>query len=97
MWAATPIPAPARVAMPPSEDEIAATLMALARDRGRGKTLCPSEAARALAADWRPLMPAVRAMAARLQQDGALQAFQKGHPVDPATATGPLRLGLPRR
>jgi hypothetical protein len=81
--------------MPPSEDEIAATLVALVRERGRGKTLCPSDAARALRADWRPLMPAVRATAAKLQQRGALQAFQKGRPVDPATARGPIRLGLP--
>ncbi|WP_341799021.1 DUF3253 domain-containing protein [Rhodovulum adriaticum] len=35
--------------------------MDLAHRRGRGKTLCPSEVARELAADWRPLMPRVSA------------------------------------
>ncbi|MGC9419670.1 MAG: DUF3253 domain-containing protein [Rhodovulum sp.] len=82
--------------MPPSEADLAAVLMDLAHRRGRGKTFCPSEAARALSADWRPLMPAIRAAAARLQAQGRLQATQRGAPVDPATEPGPIRLGLPR-
>jgi hypothetical protein len=55
------------------------------------KTFCPSEAARALATNWRPLMPEVRRVAATLP----LVATQKGHPVDPLTAKGPIRLGQP--
>ena len=75
--------------------DIEAAVMAAVRARGPGRTVCPSEPARALAEDWRPLMPRVRAAAARLAGQGALVATQKGAPVDPQTARGPIRLGLP--
>lgn len=81
---------------PPPDTALDPLLLDLAHRRGPGKTFCPSEAARALSADWRPLMPAIRAAAARLQAQGRLQATQRGAPVDPATAPGPIRLGLPR-
>lgn len=71
----------------PTDEEIAAALCALARRRAP-KSFCPSEAARALTDDWRPLMPHVRRIAARLP----LLATQKGRPVDPVTARGPIRL-----
>ena len=58
-----------------------------------GTTFCPSEVARGLAADWRPLMPLVREVAAQMPQ---IIATQKGRPVDPVTATGPIRLGRAR-
>jgi len=77
--------------MTPSDKEIADVLLDLAHQRGVGKTFCPSEAARRLADDWRPLMPEVRRVAA----DVALRATQKGDTVDPVTAKGPIRLGLP--
>ncbi|SLN52804.1 hypothetical protein ROJ8625_02677 [Roseivivax jejudonensis] len=70
--------------------EVAAALMALAEKRGRDKTFCPSEAARRLADDWRPLMPEIRRVAGTLP----LIATQKGQPVDPVTARGPIRLRL---
>ena len=73
-----------------TDHDIAAALMDLAHRRGRNKTFCPSEVARALAEDWRPLMPEVRRVAATLP----LRATQKGKPVDPVTARGPIRLGL---
>jgi len=72
------------------DDEIAAALMALAHARGTDKTFCPSEVARRLSDDWRPLMPRVRAVAAGLP----LRATQKGRPVDPVGARGPIRLRL---
>lgn len=76
----------------PPDERIAETLMALAlaRARGHGKSFCPSEAARALASDWRPLMPEVRRVAAGLP----LRALQRGRIVDPAVARGPIRLRL---
>lgn len=74
---------------------IAAALLARAAARGPGKTFCPSEVARALAADWRPWMPAVRQVAGELVDAGRLRATQKGRAVDPRTARGPIRLGLP--
>ncbi|MCI5109148.1 MAG: DUF3253 domain-containing protein [Marivita sp.] len=77
--------------MTPSDKDIADVLLDLAHQRGVGKTFCPSEAARRLSDDWRPLMPEVRRVAAQLN----LVASQKGAPVDPVTAKGPIRLGLP--
>mgnify|MGYP006282612049 CR=1 FL=1 len=76
--------------MPPDEAAIAEVLMDLAHRRGRDRSFCPSEAARLLADDWRPLMPAVRRVAAGLP----LVATQGGVPVDPIGAKGPIRLGL---
>ncbi|MEX3014278.1 DUF3253 domain-containing protein [Gymnodinialimonas hymeniacidonis] len=66
---------------------IAEVLLRLATERA-GKTFCPSEAARAVAEDWRPLMPDVRRVAAEL----GLRATQRGVEVDPLTARGPIRL-----
>lgn len=74
----------------PTDQQISEVLMALAEIRGPSKSFCPSEAARRLCEDWRPLMPRVRTMAAALP----LVATQKGALVDPITAEGPIRLGL---
>lgn len=82
--------APASAAMTPSDKAIADVLLDLAHQRGVGKTFCPSEAARHLSDDWRPLMPKIRYVAASLP----LMATQKGVPVDPVRAKGPIRLGL---
>ena len=77
--------------MRPDDAEIADVLMQLAMARGAGKSFCPSEAARRLHDDdWRGLMPDVRRVAAGLP----LVATQKGEPVDPLTARGPIRLRL---
>lgn len=74
----------------PTNDEIAAALMELASQRGADKSFCPSEVARALAEDWRPLMPRVRQVASGLP----LVATQRGAPVDTLTARGPIRLRI---
>ncbi len=73
---------------------VEAALLDLAARRA-GRSFCPSEAARALADDWRPLMPLVRQVAARLQDRGALAATQKGRPVRADAARGPIRLSRP--
>ncbi|WP_424969167.1 DUF3253 domain-containing protein [Dinoroseobacter sp. S76] len=80
--------------MTPGSDDLRAALLDLAHRRGTGKSFCPSEAARALATDWRPLMAPVRKAASELIREGHLIATQKGHPVDPETAKGPIRLAL---
>jgi hypothetical protein len=72
-------------------DHIRAAILDLALRRGRAKSLCPSEVAKALAADWRPLMPEVRAVAAAMPE---IVATQGGSEVDAATARGPIRLRL---
>lgn len=79
----------------PAPGTIEAALLALAAERGPDSTFCPSEVARDLAADWRPLMPAVRDAAARLHGAGRLAVTRSGAPVDPRAAGGPIRLGLP--
>lgn len=65
--------------------------------RGAGKTICPSEVARALGPAWRELMPAVRQAASELQAQGRLRVTQKGERVDPLRAAGPIRLGMALR
>ncbi|MEM8577274.1 MAG: DUF3253 domain-containing protein [Pseudomonadota bacterium] len=74
-----------------TDARIAEVLRDLAHRRGLGKTFCPSEAARALSADWRQLMAEVRRVAAAMPD---VAATQQGKPVDPETARGPIRLGL---
>jgi hypothetical protein len=84
-------------------------ILALLAERGRGKTICPSEAARRVAPDvsgssehgsdeaqetWQLLMEPARAAARRLHAAGRLRILQRGHPVDPSRARGPIRLQL---
>lgn len=77
----------------PPDQEIAAAIRAMLRARAP-RTICPSEVARRLApeeAEWRALMPRIRAVAAGLPD---VVATQKGLPVDPVAARGPIRLAL---
>jgi hypothetical protein len=75
-----------------------ATVLDLLAGRARDATICPSEAARAVAAadgapdDWRPLMEPARAAARRLVAAGEVEITQKGAVVDPSTARGPIRV-----
>ena len=68
-------------------ERIAATILDLAGARGPAKTICPSEAARAIAGDrpeaWSRLMPQVRRVAVRLMKGGRVVITRKGRPVDP--------------
>jgi hypothetical protein len=81
--------------MPPSAEAIRAAILEVALRRGAGGSFCPSEPARALGGDWRSSMPAIRAEAARLQDEGLILATQKGAPVRLEGARGPIRLRLP--
>lgn len=80
-----------------SADALRAEILAQVARRGAGKSICPSEVARALTEDWRPLMRAVRAEAARLAGEGRIAILRKGKPIDPAEMRGVIRLGLPRQ
>jgi Protein of unknown function (DUF3253) len=75
------------------------TVLRLLAQRGPDKTICPSDAARALAGgdDFRPYMELVREAAARLVDAGRIEVTQKGEPVTIADARGPIRLGLIRQ
>jgi hypothetical protein len=74
-------------------------------DGDRSKTICPSEAARLVAGeprnkshaarrDWEALMEPARSAARRLVAQGRIVITQHNHPVDSATAKGPIRLRL---
>ena len=88
----------ARTAAAAGQDAaLEAAILALLAERGAGKTICPSEAARRVAGadvreQWEPLMEPARAAARRLAAAGKLVVTQGGHPVDPSHAKGPIRL-----
>ena len=82
-----------------------AEILRLLHERGAGKTICPSEVARALAgrkrgeagiprSAWEPLMPLVRQAALRLEDRSEIVVTQRGQPVDFSAAKGPVRLKL---
>ena len=83
----------------PSPEAIEATILDLVAARGPGKTICPSEAARALIGGdpdrWGPLMPDVRRVAVRLMKEGRVVIRRKGRPVDPDDFKGVYRLSVP--
>ena len=79
--------------------QLEAAILQLLSERGAGKTICPSEAARAVASgkekeDWEPLMEPARQAARRLVADGKIVITQGGVVVDPSRAKGPIRLKL---
>jgi hypothetical protein len=75
------------------------TILELLAERGRDKTICPSEAAKIVGGkgerrDWEGLMEPARAAARRLVAAGKIVIQQGGKIVDGATAKGPIRLKL---
>lgn len=81
-----------RVTEDEQRERAASAITELLRQRA-GKTICPSEAARAIGGDdWRELMPLVRDVAADLVVQGRVIVQQKGKTVDITTARGPVRL-----
>jgi hypothetical protein len=85
-------------AIHPEQARLRAVILELLERCGHDKTICPSDAARALAGqDFRPLMDAARAAAAELVADGEIEVTQRGVVVDIAQARGPVRLRRRRR
>jgi hypothetical protein len=80
-------------------DPVEEAILRLVEARGHGKTICPSEAARALGGPhpdgWGPLMQPVRKAAVRLAHRGQLVILRKGRPADPDSFKGVYRLALP--
>ncbi|WP_307807899.1 DUF3253 domain-containing protein [Nocardioides xinjiangensis] len=76
------------------DQRLEAAILDLLARRAPGATICPSEAARAVAeADsWRELMEPARRAAARLVDRGEVDVTQGGDVVDLATARGPVRI-----
>jgi hypothetical protein len=71
-------------------------ILELLQQRDPGKTICPSDAARALAGDdgFRSLMDLVREAAGELVEAGRIEVTQHGEPVDLDHAKGPVRLRM---
>ncbi|MGK2932087.1 MAG: DUF3253 domain-containing protein [Solirubrobacterales bacterium] len=72
----------------------AKTILDLLAERDEGKTICPSEAARALAGDddFHPLMDLLRNAARDLVAVGKIEVTQGGEVVDLDSTKGPIRL-----
>ena len=88
-----------------SDAELESAILSLLAVRGRGKTICPSEAAKLVAGEdrdkekasrrnWEALMEPARTAARRLAAAGKIVITQHNHIVDPSTARGPIRLRL---
>ncbi len=79
-----------------SQDSIETVILALVEQRGPGKSICPSEAARAVwPEDWQKRMREVRAVAVGMARKGEISILRKGKPVDPEDFRGVYRLSLP--
>ena len=79
--------------------EIETAILRLLAAAGPGKTVSPTDAARALkpGAEWHLLMPAVSRAAIKLALTGRLTITRKGKPADPNDFKGVYRLRLPER
>ena len=85
----------------PDSRAIEAALLRLVAERGLGKTLDPTEVARALGGDhpdgWGPLMQPIRRVAVWLAEQGRIVILRKGKPADPRAFKGVYRLTAPRQ
>ena len=87
-----------RRAKPDSTDQaLEQAILSLLDARAGGATICPSEAARAVAPDWEQLMEPSREAARRLVAAGEVEITQGGQVVDPSRAKGPVRIRRVRR
>jgi hypothetical protein len=79
------------------EKDLEIAILDLLANRAKDASLCPSEVARAVdASNWRQLMEPTRQAARRLAASGTVEMTQRGRPVDPSTARGPIRIRLRR-
>lgn len=82
---------------PKPKNPVRDAILQLVHERGVGKTICPSEAAKSVSdLKWRSVLKDVRAEAVRLMKSGEISIYRKGRPVeDPDNFKGVYRLGLP--
>ena len=71
-----------------------AVVMALTRSRAPDRTICPSDAARAVCGEgWRSALDEARSVIRTLAADGHVDVLQRGIPLDPvAPWRGPVRV-----
>ena len=83
--------------MPDAPADAEAAILRLVEAAGAGKTVSPTDVARALTPgpEWNRQMPGVRRAAIKLALAGSLLIYRKGRPVDPNDFKGVYRLGLP--
>lgn len=83
----------------PDRTTIADAIETAVRERGAGKTVCPSEVARALVGSdeklWRQLMKPIKTEAMRLAREGRVDIRRKGQSVAPEGLKGIYRIGPP--
>ncbi|HEY0180390.1 MAG TPA: DUF3253 domain-containing protein [Dokdonella sp.] len=90
------------MSLPLPDDELAEqvreSVLTLLIERGPGRSICPSEAARLLAVRigcrWQELMRPVRTIAAMLADAGLIEVTQHDAVVDIREVRGPVRLRL---
>lgn len=82
----------------PVDERLEQSILSLLSKRKAGATICPSEAARAVApgeteGDWRPLMEPARSAARRLMARGEVEITQGGRAIaDASKVSGPIRV-----
>ncbi len=88
---------------PATRQSIEDTILRLCAETAPGKSMDPTEAAKAFAAargeddlGWRRWLTHVRAAAVGLARQGRLIIYRKGKPADPDDFRGVWRMGLPR-
>ena len=69
--------------------EIEATILRLVRERA---SVCPTDVARALDEDWRPLLGRIRKIAVTLAVQGSIDITRKGRAIPPEEMRGVIRL-----
>jgi hypothetical protein len=79
------------------DGELEAAILELLAERGEGKTICPSDAAKRVGGtdarrDWEGLMQPTREAARRLVKAGRIVMMQNGRVVDAERAKGAIRL-----
>ncbi len=75
--------------------KIGETILLLATQRGRSKTICPSEVAREFSpGDWRTYMKEVGKAAFELRDRGKVRIMQKGVEVRGTEVVGPIRIQI---
>ena len=80
--------------MRPDPQAVEAAILRLTDLRGPDKSICPSEAARALDDDWQGLLGDVRRAAVGLAKAGRIDILRKGQPIDPDQVRGVIRLRM---